>query len=162
MTPREHALSMLRFARKTFHEMLKGWPEDKFTFQTTPADNHPVWCMGHLALTEQWIAGLVGAKVDVPKAYNEFFGMGTKPVNDARKYPPAAEVRRVFDDSRQAIIAWLEKAPDAALAVPLSEKTGGFTTDPIDAMFKIAWHEGWHMGQIATLRKALGLPSIMG
>ena len=75
--------------------------------------------------------------------------------------PPAAEVKKAFHDSRQAIIGWLREAPESALSIDLKEKTGGFATDPIDAMLKIGWHEGWHMGQVAGVRKALGLPNVI-
>ncbi len=61
-----------------------------------------------------------------------------------------------------ALLNWLDTADAKALAMPLTEKTGGFTSDPVDALYKLAWHEGWHMGQVATLRRALGLKSIFG
>jgi hypothetical protein len=59
------------------------------------------------------------------------------------------------------MIAWLKEAPDSALAGDISEKTGKFASDPLDMIIKIAWHEGLHAGQVANIRKALGLPSSM-
>jgi hypothetical protein len=162
MNAREHAVSYLKWIRRRSAETLKGFPEDKLCFQNCPADNHPLWVMGHLALTDQWIGGLAGVSVDVPARYAEFFGQGTKPQGDARKYPPAAEVRQAFDDSRAALVRWLETAAEAMLAADLREQTGGFATDMLDAFLKLGWHEGWHFGQVATLRKSLSLPSAHG
>ncbi len=163
MTPRQHANAVLKFARKISMDILKDYPEDKFTWQTSPADNHPTWVLGHLAMTDVWFASNVGAAgTTAPAGWDKLFGGGTKPVNDPKKYPSAAEVKKVFDTNRAAVLNWFEGASEKDLALPLTEKTGGFMTDPVDGILKMAWHEGWHMGQVATLRKALGLPPVMG
>jgi hypothetical protein len=163
VTPRQHANSVLKFARKISMDFIKDYPENKFTWQATPVDNHPLWVLGHLALTDTWIAGVVGAKgVTAPEGWDKLFGQGSKPVSDPKKYPSVAEVKKLFDANRAAVLNWFEAASDKDLATNLTEKTGGFCSDPVDAMFKIAWHEGWHMGQVATLRKGLGLPAVMG
>jgi len=163
MNPRQHAISLLNFTRKISNDMLKGIPEDKFTFQSCPTDNHVLWVLGHVATTDVWIAGVVGAAgITVPESYQKAFGQGSKPVSSPREYPSATEARKLFDSNRAALLKWYESAADAALAVPLKDKTGGFAEDPIDAALKIAWHEGWHFGQVASVRKALNLPPVMG
>lgn len=163
MNPRQHALSLLQFTRKISNDMLNGIPEEKFTFQPCPTDNHVLWVLGHLASTDVWIAGVVGASgVTVPESYKKAFGSGSKPVSSTREYPPVAEVRKLFDGNRAALAKWYEGAPEASLTIPLKDKTGGFAEDPIDAALKLAWHEGWHFGQVASVRKAMGLPPVMG
>jgi hypothetical protein len=162
MTPKQHAMSLLTWVRTVSESMLKDIPETAMTKLCSPTDNHPLWVLGHLAATDVWIADMVGAKgVTVPESYNKLFGSGTKPVADPKGYPKTAEVKALFDSNRKAILAWLEAATESQLAEPLKEKSGGFATDPIDAMHKIAWHEGWHMGQIATVRKSLNLKPAM-
>ncbi|MBL8763269.1 MAG: DinB family protein [Phycisphaerae bacterium] len=163
MHTRELTLSYMRWVRTITEGTLKDWPADKFCFQRTPEDNHALWVMAHLAMTDAWIAGEVGAPgASTPESWQALFGMGSKPGSDAKAYPSAAEVRKSMDANRAAVLKWLETAPEAALAVSLKEKTGGFANDVIDAFLKLAWHEGWHVGQVATLRKALGLPKVMG
>ncbi len=159
MTPRQHALAVLEFSRWYSDNLLKGFPDDKLTYQPSPTDNHALWVMGHLAGTDAWIGGVVGAAVNVPENIQKAFGMGSKPTPAGN--PPAADVKKAFLDSRAALVNWLKSAPDAALSTDLKEKTGGFATDPLDAIFKIAWHEGFHFGQVANIRKALGLPPSM-
>lgn len=161
MTPRQHALALLEFVRTQSNKAINDIPENRLTFQPSPTDNHALWVMGHLAATDAWVAGVLGvAGVNVPESIQKAFGMGSKPGPTGN--PPAAEVRRAFDQSRAAIVAWLTSAPDAALETDLTEKTGGFASDAIDVMHKLAWHEGWHMGQVANVRKALGLPALFG
>jgi DinB superfamily len=159
MTPKNYAISLLEFTRWYSDALLKGIPDDKLTFQPSPTDNHVLWVMGHLAGTDAWLGGVVGAPVEVPEHIQKFSGMGSKPSPTGN--PPAAEVKKAFVESRAALLNWLKNAPDAALATDLKEKTGGFATDVLDGMLKIAWHEGFHFGQVANIRKALGLPPSM-
>jgi len=159
---RQQAAGLLRFARKVSSDILRDFPESKYAHQRSPADNHPCWAMGHMVTTDAWMAGVLGIPgVKAPEGWDKLFGSGSKPVSDLKHYPAPAELKRQFEGSRAAILNWLESAPEAALAVSLKEKTGGFAEDPLDAMAKIAWHEGWHFGQVATLRKDLGLPPVM-
>lgn len=161
MNPRQHAVALLEFARKVSNDMLKDIPEDKLTFQSCPTDNHALWVMGHLAGTDAWMGSTLNIPgIKVPQSVIEAFRSGTKP--SAKGNPPIADVRKAFHESHAALVAWLREAPESALAVDLKAKTGGFATDTIDAMLKLAWHEGWHMGQVAGVRKALGLPNVAG
>lgn len=158
---RELAVSQLEFARSVSQMILNGFGEEQLCHQRSACDNHPLWVMGHIACTDVWMAGVMGAPgVTVPEAYSKLFGMGSKPCSNPKEYPPAAEVRKYFDDTRAALLAWYRAATPEQLALPLKEKTGGFAENPIDAAFKNAWHEGWHFGQAATVRKDLGLPSV--
>lgn len=162
-TPRQHAINVLKFARKVSTDILKGYPEDKYTWQCSPHDNHATWVLMHAAMTDAWYAGLVGAKgASIPDGWDKLVGSGSKPVNDPKKYPPVSEIKKLFDANRAVVLNWLEGANDKDLATPLAEKTGGFMLDPIDGALKLAWHEGWHFGQVATCRKGLGLPPAMG
>jgi hypothetical protein len=110
-----------------------------------------------MSMTDAWILKTVGAQCPAtPDGWDKLFGSGSKPVNDPKTYPSIAELKKQFDATRAALLNWLEAAPEKDLAVPLKEKTGGFALDPVDAAFKVAWHEGWHFGQVATLRKGAG------
>jgi hypothetical protein len=160
---REAAVSLCTWVRGVSDMMLSDFPAEKATHQPAPTDNHVLWVMGHMASTDGWIAKELGiAGVNVPESYGKLFGGGSKPVNDPKQYPSFAEVRKVYTESRAALLKWFSTAPDSALRVDLKDRTGGFTTDPVDAMFKLAWHEGWHFGQVASVRKARGLPNKMG
>lgn len=161
MTPRQHAVALLQFTRKVSNDILAGITDDKLTYQPSPTDNHVLWVLGHLAATDAWIGGVLGiSDVNVPEAVMKAFSGGAKP--SATGNPPAAEVRRAFSEARGAVLRWLEAASESALTIDLKEKTGGFANDPIDALLKMSWHEGWHMGQVANVRKALKLPNVLG
>jgi hypothetical protein len=160
---RQHISGYLRFIRTCSLDVLKNFPEDKYCFQTGPEDNHPLWVLGHIALTDAWIASTVGIQgIQVPETWNAVCGQGSKPASDPKLYPSLADARKTFDSTRAAILNWTEGASEAQLSAPLKEKTGGFAVDVADALYKLGWHEGWHFGQVATLRRALKLPPVFG
>jgi len=157
------AVDVLTFTRSITNSLFKEFPEDKWTYQPSPTDNHALWVLGHLAITDAWYCGGVGATgASMPEGWEPLFGMGSKPVGDLSKYPSPAEVRKVFDANREVLLGWLKKAGAAELNAPLGDKTGGFMTDAVDGALKMSWHEGWHTGQFASVRKALGLKGVMG
>ena len=157
------AFSLLAFTRSMSDKMVSDFPADKATYQPSPTDNHAVWVLGHIAATDWWVASVLDIPgVNVPESYGTLFGGGSKPTGDAKAYPTLAEVTRVFQASRAALLKWYETAPASALSVDLTKKSNGFTTDPVDCLFKLSWHEGWHFGQLASVRKALGLANKLG
>lgn len=163
MSTKQHVTSLLTWVRSMSESMIKDMSESAMLHQNCPTDNHALWTLGHLAATEAWMAGVIGISgVSVPETYAKLFGSGSKPVCDAKAYPKLAEVKKLFDSNHAAILKWLESAPDSALSASLKDKTGGFADDAIDGMMKLAWHEGWHFGQVASARKALGLKPVMG
>lgn len=158
---RDHLIAHLVTARGVTDKLIDGMPDDALTHQTCPTDNHALWTMGHLAGADCFFGGMCGAKTHQPDTYQALFGMKSKP-GPRHLYPPVQAVRDTYKATRAALLDWLRNASDADLCQDLREKSGGFVTDPVSAMMIAAWHEGWHGGQIASIRKALGLPPVFG
>lgn len=157
---RDQAVSFLEFARWYSHGLLKGIPDDKYTFQPSKTDNHISWVLGHLVGTEVWMASVLKAgDLGVPADIAEAYGMKSTPSTDVKHTPE--QLRDAYEKAHAAFINWYKTADEAALSQDLSAATNGFATDPIDAAHKIAWHEGFHFGQVANVRKALGIERFM-
>lgn len=160
---RQSGINFLKWVRSTSNLMLSDFPADKATYQPSPTDNHVIWVLGHLASTDVWVASELNIPgITVPESFKELFGGGTSPSPDALKYPPYVELKLLFDSTHDKLVKWYESAPESAMQIDLTQKSGGFTSDPIDMLFKLGWHEGWHFGQVASVRKALNLPRKMG
>lgn len=160
---RDHVISNLNWTRQCTEDIIGGFPEDKFTFQTTETDNHVLWTLGHLCLSDRWILGMVaGEEYEVPESYESLFGFQSKAVASAEAYPPPAELRKHFDEARRRLMAWLEQAGDEEITKAVDDGGMGFAKTALDALSKQMWHEGWHAGQIAPLRRALGLEPAFG
>jgi uncharacterized damage-inducible protein DinB len=154
---REYCLEVLRFARKELNKYASTIPDEQATAQPPGLPNHALWTYGHLATTSAWVLSLLtGEKGAVPESYEKMFGMGSTPSADASQYPPLAEVKGYYEQTHQKTLDAASKMNDADLAKPI--EAGGFAKDKADLLVKIAWHEGWHLGQVCDTRRGLGLP----
>ena len=158
---RDQLVSLLVMTRGITDKLIDGMPDDALTHQPSPSDNHALWTMGHLAGADCYFGGLCGATTHQPDSYEALFGMNSKP-GPRHAYPPVQAVRDTYKSTRHAVLEWLRHASDADLSKDLREQSKGFVTDPVNAMMLTAWHEGWHAWQVAGVRKALGLPSVIG
>ena len=144
-------------------DMMNGVPESHAVSQVAPANNHVIWTLGHLAMTSDWLATLIDGKPSrTPKSYEPLFGMGSMPTGELSNYPSLKEVRAEYDRSFERLINAAKARTDAELFEPPAGDSSGFTTNKLDSLLKGAWHEGWHIGQIADLRRGLGIKPMMG
>lgn len=160
---RDHLISSLTWARQCTDDVLKDFPEDKATFRNADTDNHILWTLGHLALSDEWILNMItGQDSPLPESYSKMFGYESKSESSPDAYPPFAEVRGHFNEARTRLLKWLEAQSDAQLNEPIDDGGIGFAASALEAVGKEVWHEGWHTGQIAPLRRALGLNPAFG
>jgi len=155
------SLEAAKFAHDMLFKLATEFPEDKAAFQTSPTDNHLLWHLGHLAMDYHWFAAAIDGKpAGVSDEDNKLFGMGSKPLPDANAYPPLAELRRRFDVGWKRFAAAAEALREEDAPKPVFGESSGFLKDRLDTVDKVAWHDGWHAGQISGLRKALGLKGV--
>ncbi|MBX3367543.1 MAG: DinB family protein [Phycisphaeraceae bacterium] len=158
----DQAIAFLRFAASTADAQIGSMPDEHALSQLHGADNHAAWTLGHQALSRAWFASSIsGVMPPIPETYSSLFGGKSKPSADPGMYPSLDELRTNYRSSLDALIAAAESLTDADLGKPAHGDSGGWLTTRLDAVLKAAWHEGWHGGQIATLRRGLGLPPLM-
>lgn len=160
---RIRAVASLRYARSILDGLFKDFPVDKHTYQPAMTDNHIIWTLGHLAITNQWFAGLLdGEPPALPDGYNELFGYKSKPNPDLAAYPPYDEVRQQYEAAFARLIRAADALRDSDLTISCAAESGGFAKDKAEVLERAVWHEGWHGGQVSALRRSLGLPPVMG
>ena len=163
MSTASRSVAHLNWVHGVTVKMTENWPADKETYQSSATENHLLWTIGHLAISNDWFRGLLKAgPSDVPEAYQKLFGAGSKPLPDRAAFPPIAELRAAFERTFAALAAAVGSLTEEDGLKPTLSETGGFCSDRADAVDKAIWHEGWHAGQLASLRKSLGLPSVIG
>lgn len=152
------AVTMLTLAHEMLQPLIADFPADRATFQTAPTDNHLLWTMGHLCTAYSWFASEIDGKAaDMPENYNGLFGYGSKPVPDAGVYPPMSEIMQVCKRAYQRVMDAITGLSEADFDKPPVSGASGFAKTKMDVVSRLAWHEGWHQGQLSTLRRALGL-----
>lgn len=159
----QRSSALLRFAHKMLADMAAGIPDERACEQLPGAYNHKLWVLGHMAHSNQWFASLVdGQPMTSPQEWETLYGMKSRPVSDPAVYPPVADMRAAFEASIDRLCAAVDALSDAELDAPPAGDGAGFVSDKLDSALKAVWHYGWHLGQVASLRKGLGLPSLMG
>lgn len=131
--------------------------------------NHPVFIYGHLAIYPQIIMKMLGAEpgeTAVPESYNNLFmhGIECQDDTDNTVYPSLDEVVANYTRSYETLIEFVKTVDDATLAKDIEGNDGfkdAFGTNGVMVMFLIHDHPMFHLGQLSTWRRAMGLGSAM-
>ncbi len=162
--PHEHVRFICRgleTVRGFTRALLADFPAGAETRQLAPNGVHALWIVGHLAVSDEWIHGMIEPIESIlPSRFRSLFGHNRTAVDDPSRYPELASLRPLFDRTRQNLIRCVMRAEAAALNRPLGDEGAGFAETPLDAVNKIHWHEGWHAGQLSDLRRELALRKI--
>jgi hypothetical protein len=148
---------------------LKAWARD-FTEEEArqPTDdsrapNPLAWQLGHLACTQEDVAGLftTGSAPAplVPESLRRLCSTGGPPPNADTKFPPVAELWTFLERTHKRLLDVLDAASPAELDRPPRVANPYFHTLG-QGIYETALHENYHVGEIAALRKALGKPRI--
>lgn len=112
-----------------------------------------VWQVGHLAHADGVLLHRVGLAPPVPEGYAALFSPGTGKGTD---YPPLGEVRAVFEAAHRGLLHLL-------VSVPLDRPVDASHYRNVGEMLAFsAYHRGYHIGKMTTLRALLGKPRLFG
>jgi hypothetical protein len=156
MTGKEHALRVLGFARKTLLALIEDLPDDRLCWQPFAGANHVLWNLGHIGTTDEWGVTVFDLSAAMDERMMKLFGSGSTPTSDAKAYPSKDAVLAYLHRSHERLIAAVNRASETDLATPLPPDYSGFAPDKLGLLYSLAWHEGFHTGQINACRKALG------
>lgn len=172
---RAAALADAMRATKPFvTRFLAGFDDANRTRQAPNLPNHAAWCMGHLALTMNRFAERFDGKPLPEDDYltgdgtggnestfdTESVCFGSKPADNPAIYPTLARSRQVFENAIDRISAALETMTQDQLDEEQPWGSGRFKVSELAA--RIIFHNGTHAGQLADLRRSLGMPGVIG
>lgn len=172
MTRQQTLSTVVHESHVLFARYLAGFDSNNCLATAPSLPNHVVWTLGHLALTlyraaskfdginppqSVFIEGHVG---DSLRFGMESVAFGSRPKPDATIYPPFERCLQIFEDAIERTCAALENASEASLDKQIA--WGKQLSPAWKLAARMAFHNGTHCGQIADLRRALGLPSIFG
>lgn len=148
------AAGMFRAAEHYMNHSISALSGDTLT-QRIGRANSILWTVGHVTIGRLRLLGFLGEPCDVP--WQSLFGKGSAEVTDS-----------VRPDLETVLARWRGAAPlleqrlatltaaDLAAAQPYDLPTGDPTLLGVITFY--AFHEAYHIGQIASTRKALGRP----
>ncbi|MGC3966352.1 MAG: DinB family protein [Pirellulales bacterium] len=143
--------------------LMEGIEDDQLAIQPAPGLNHPAWILGHLAAAADFVPKLLREKTLCPDAWNELFRPGSTPTTDRSRYPSKAELmeinERAYVRNKQLIAA----ATPEQLAAPQPIEYFRAVYPTIGSMLAhlIATHPAFHLGQLSTWRRLMGMKGVM-
>lgn len=125
--------------------------------RTTGKANSILWTIGHIVVGRLRLLTMLGEDVEI--TWQHLFGKGSdeKP---AMTYPPAAAVTARHREAAALLEAQLGALTMARLEEPARYDLPGTEGTLLSTINYFAFHEAYHMGQVAALRKVLnrGMP----
>ena len=121
--------------------------------------NHPAWSLGHLVMTADGLARLLGLDPEAPEGWATVFATGGIPANDPSLFPAKRELLDALASQHERVGAAVERADPAWFATPNPDekRRKRFPTVGDAVVFLMTSHEMLHLGQIAAWRRAMGL-----
>jgi uncharacterized damage-inducible protein DinB len=128
------------------------------TRRVTPDTNSIVFLVAHLIDARHFLAKLAGAPLE-PNPVAAVLG-DARGIDDVGELPPLAELRpawRAIGEHLAAVVAGLSTAQ---LATPIAQRFPEADGTVRGAIGFLLQHDSYHLGQVALLRRQMGLPGM--
>jgi len=143
-------------------------PEPASSHERVPC-NHPAFVFGHLSLYPARTMEVLGVDhgAAVPDSYESLFapGVACRDDPDGAIYPDMDAIVKQFDAAHQTLLDTLPTVEDDAFAAENPNQRMrdrlGLTTVGDACAFLLAGHMQFHLGQLSTWRRTMGLGSAM-
>jgi hypothetical protein len=152
--PIENAVRSFQQNRSVLEKSCKGLTAEEWLESPKKSSNNILWIAGHIVWARSMALKFLGAPA-WSKPWLSHFARGTKR-DDGAQYPSPDEVLSAFDDVSRSLTEGLENVAAEVLespAPPNSPPGDGKVSGVINFF---AYHETYHVGQVAYLRCWLG------
>ncbi len=146
---------LFRLNTKLFRNTLAGLDEVDLTARPNEHTNSAAFIGGHLVETRAWMGRYLGLETPAP-----FGGVleHAASLEQLADLPKLTEIRREWDQLSDAVSGRLETLTERELAGPGTQKFPGVAPTLLGGTAFLLQHESYHIGQLAYVRKYLGLP----
>jgi len=150
---------LFRATDQLFHQALTGVTREDLLRRPHDESNPLIWVAGHAMTSRSALTRIVGEQVENP--WEKLFARGAK-VDENVSYPEVSEIISQWDLVTEKLMSRLALLDDEQLAKPspFPVPTGDRTTR--GAVVFLNYHETYHIGQMAYLRKWLGYSQLVG
>jgi uncharacterized protein YndB with AHSA1/START domain/uncharacterized damage-inducible protein DinB len=136
-----------------------GVPPDDLWKRPTPQTNGMLWIFGHMAVVRARLLAALGDEFD--PGLGDLFGRGAMP-QDASAYPSREKINEAAREVSRRLFVKLATLTDADLSKAARGPRPHFVQTVGEQIAFIALHDSYHVGQLAYVRKALGLSGVVG
>lgn len=131
---------------------VEGLTHDESLQQPGGGGNCLNWVAGHVVANRNHILDLLGEKPIWDEAAYAAYRRGSAPIVEPGKEIPFDDIVKDFGRSQERIQAGLARLKDEDLAAPRGKDTLG------GSLHFLHFHEAYHIGQTALLRRMAGKP----
>ena len=151
-------LEVLRLNTALFEKGLSGLEPADAERRVVLGSNPIIWIAGHLAWARFGMSSMLGEPL--PSPWGSVFAKGAKPDESPTLPSPEDVLSRWREVSRQLDERLSKATPEqlgaaAPRPFPIGDKS------VLGALTFLTYHEGYHLGQMAMIRKALGLSRLV-
>ena len=144
------------FNLRALHLNCEGWTHGESIVGPEPAGNSANWTLGHILANRSYILKLI----DETPLWSEADGEPYERERDAEPFDPATgrsweSMRADLETTQEKIRAGLARLTPEKLAVKKKSEDRRILGEQLHFL---AFHEGYHAGQLGLLRRLLGLP----
>jgi len=153
-------VTMYEFSYGVLNRNLDGVSNEESLFIPQPAGNCINWVLGHVVTARNLVLTLAGGVGVVNDEAAAHYRRGSGPIQQGDSVPDIATLRGWLADSQQQLIAALAAISEETLSLPVPEalRRPPLTGTVGEALARLAFHEGYHNGQIGLLRRLAGKP----
>ena len=131
---------------------VEGVSHDESLIQPGGGGNCLNWVAGHVVANRNHILELLGESPIWDEPASAEYKRGSAPIGNDAKARPFDSIVTDFTRAQERIQAGLARLHDADLAAPRGKQTLG------EALHFLHFHETYHIGQTALLRRLAGKP----
>jgi hypothetical protein len=160
---KQQILNLYAETLATAEKLVGDIPDDRFVELPHEGSKNPAWILGHLCVASGMgadiLAGNPGGLAGVPDTWAAACMPDTAPQGERGLYGSKDELldhlRRLHGLLAERFTA--ASAEDLAAVFPIEEYREFFPTNGDAVVYLMAFHEGWHLGQLSEWRRAAGL-----
>lgn len=124
-----------------------------------PQSNSMLWITGHLTLSRCRMLKLAGGDSDF--RWTDLFSKGSA-IQTPSDYPALDQILESWDKTSNRLLTALPKITPEQLFAKSPQSLPGDDKSVRGALSFLVYHEAYHIGQMAYLRKMLGYDSLVG
>jgi uncharacterized damage-inducible protein DinB len=138
---------------------LDGLTDDELWQRPTLHNNPLLWVVGHIVATRAGMLGRLGDPFDT--GWGDLFARGAA-LHERSRYPSRNDVERLHRIVADHLKAKFSSLTEADLCAPAAGKPLPGVTTVAEQLAFLAFHESYHVGQLAYIRKSLGHSAVAG
>lgn len=158
----QSAGELLATSRFVMTQYLRGLEDRDLLVRPVQGAHHTAWQLGHLVVSERRMVEGVrkGSGVELPSGFEVAHEKDPSYSRDAG-FSSLNEYVALMMQQRERTLALLRDLPETDLCLPAPEFMRAYAPTNASVFLSIASHELMHAGQIAVIRRRLGLPVVV-